>query len=360
MTENLTRYQEVNYTINELLVYLEFSSSDIILYQFAMPILGLIGLCFCSISAWIFFKFNMPIYEYYRFMTVVYSIDMAFAIPYGFCFTPTYLPDTNSYACAIVQSVYIPYVSYAFHVIGVIEIAILLSRMSIFSHFLDKYFVIRPKIFCAIATAFCLFVDGFTACVYLPVYGGDYYYYDKTGSVKYNSFYYVDTSEIAQSQIGSIVLVAIYVIRDYLTMAISATLSIISLVQMRKYFKNKIIKFKLFDPNKAQHVNGNRDANKKNRLAERNHLKMVISLTCISIVSRSISMTCDLLYLFVSGTIAPLFGTLTDMFFIIGPAFSIFVFLNFDANFKKEFCKMFFNRLEQNSEINAVCNLRNN
>ena len=114
-----------NLTLIELLDSLQYTMLGIISYQTVMPIVGLLGIVLNGMSAWIFFnkkKFSGIIHDYYRLLTIIYIIDMVLSIPYGVCFTPLYFPDMNSYACAIVQSVYLPLAVFDFHLIGAIEV----------------------------------------------------------------------------------------------------------------------------------------------------------------------------------------------------------------------------------------------
>ncbi len=365
MVENSTSTNE-NFTIGELLEYLEYKKFDITIYQFVIPVIGFIGFILCFINVWIYFKsqFNSRTYQYYRFMNIIYVIGMLFSIPYGFCFTPAYFPNMNSYKCAILQSVYIPYTSYTFHIVGIVEMSILLERMKIFSSLVRKHFIIAPINMCLISIVVCLCIDGFSAFVYLPVYGGDYYYIDEKGTLNVNSFYYVDSSELARSFYGSIILNAIYVMRDMFTMISTVTLNIVSLIQMKQYYKNKIHSFKpniiimngiRLQLNKNLNIS---DQNEKTRISERNHLKMVIILCLISIIVRSVSITCEILYLYYPNYIAIIFGTLADLFLVIGPAISFGVFYNFDMNFKKKVLTIFFGQTEKPPGRSGLSNFK--
>ena len=74
---------------------------------------------------------------------------------------------------------------------------------------------------------------------------------------------------------------------------------------------------------------------------------MVIILCLISIIVRSVSITCEILYLYYPNYIAIIFGTLADLFLVIGPAISFGVFYNFDMNFKKKVLTIFFGQTEK-------------
>ena len=154
-------------------------------------------------------KFDiLPTYFYYRCLIFLNIIESIVSIPYGFCFTPTYI-SINSYACAIVQSAYISETSLNTHLVGVIEILILLDRIKILNPSLKKYLTLSPLKMCLASCWPCMLIGIVFSLDYIPVYGGEYYCINAKGSYSINSFYYVDASSLANSQIGKIVFVVI-------------------------------------------------------------------------------------------------------------------------------------------------------
>ena len=327
-------------TIDQLLDSLGFIPFDVIAYQFGVTILGVIGIIFCTINALIFFKkaFKAPVDDYLKVINLMNLSVSIMCVPYGFCFSPKYFLAMDSYKCAIVQSVYIPMSTLIFHCTGVLDIAILLERMKIFSTVVKKYFTLAPKKVCLLILALCLIIDSFYAFVFVPASGGDYVYLSsKDGTLKQNTFYYVGTSDFANSNVGKNLLITVYVVRDFFTMIPSVILNVVSLVQMRTYFKNKAIQLQL----KRSELN-TKEAKKeqKSRQTEKNHLLMVITLCCIAIVSRAVLIMNSVYYLFSTDYIATLSGALVDLAIAFGPAVSFFVFHRFNRRFKKEFLIM--------------------
>ena len=333
-----------NLTLDELIAY---SSNAIIVYQIVLPAIGIFGAFLCVLSIWIFSKNNFlkPVYLYYRVILFWYISSLILSVPYGFCISPTYFPNMNSYDCAIVQSVYISYTTFVFHYTGTIEIAILLDRIKIFNPTVKKYFNLKPKMACLLFLVPCTLVGSVFSLVYWPKYGGDYFYVDSNGSYLINSFYYIDLSFLAQSHVGRVVFVIILVIRDYFTMITSVTLNIVTVVQMKAYFQQKR---KFFEQqsqigsieSSASSKNKLKKPKDSNRIIEKNHLFMVIVLCLITFVSRTITMTCDIYYLFSTDDAALILAELTELSIVICPSLSIFVFYNFNKDFKVELSKI--------------------
>ena len=328
-------------TIDQVLDINGFIPFDVIAYQFGMPLLGATGIILCTINALIFLKkaFKAPVDDYFKLINLMNLCVSVMCVPYGFCFSPKYFLDMDSYKCAIVQSVYIPIAMLMFHYTGILEIAILLERMKIFSMVVKTKFTLSPKKVSFLAFLPCVVIDGFFAFVFVPFSGGDFYYFASDGRTKRNTFYIVGTTEFANSYEGRVLLIADYAVRDLFTMITSVTLNVVSIIQMRVYFQKKAAQLQLIS-------NGvfNKSTKKelKLRRTEKNHLLMVITLCSIEIVSRIFLMACFIYFLFRLDYIAALLGALLDIVLIFVPMVSFFVFYHFNKKFRKEFHKMVF------------------
>ena len=130
------------YPLDDLLISFGILPIDVYIYEIIIPIIASIGLILNILSTWIFFqkKFSIPIYWYFRVVSITKSCRMVFALPYGICFTPTHFPTMDSYSCTVLQSVYIPFVAFATNFVAILEIAILLERIKIINPFVKKYF----------------------------------------------------------------------------------------------------------------------------------------------------------------------------------------------------------------------------
>jgi hypothetical protein len=338
------------YPLNELLDSLGFLPINIYIYGIIIPIIASFGLILCLLSLWILSdkKFTASTYDYFRIITLSHIIQLAFAIPYGICFTPNYFPEMDSYSCAIVQSAYIPYSNFTSHLDAILEIAVLLERIKIMNNFVKKHFTITPRKMILITFFSCLLFNSIYGLVYVPFDGGNFYYSDRNGTQRVNSFWYVSTSELADSPIGVITLMVTFSIRDICTLITTIVLNVVSLFEMKEYFKTRRVKFKLsleIQSITIQKTNNSSNGvvitqNRRQNFAEKNHLKLVLSMCFISIIMRFTSIACDVYYLFSSDYIATLLGAILDLVLVVGPTSSFFVFYNFNADFKKTLLNM--------------------
>ena len=340
-------------SLDELLDSLGFFPIDIYIYQLIIPAIGSIGFVLNFISLAIFFKkmFTAQTYDYFRIITISHLIQLLFAIPYGICFTPKYFPYMDSYSCAIVQSAYIPFTGFTTHFTDILGIAVLFERIKIFNSFVKKYFVFMPKKIILIIFAACLILNSVYALVYVPFCGGGFYFSDSNGTIKENSFWYVGVSSLADSSIGMIVLIVFYFIRDILTMFTTILLNIISLIEMRRYFKAT----RFLTIQTIQTVNSSSYAvatgqNENRKKTEKNAIKLVLVMCLISVVTRCVSIACDVYYLFSSNYIVTLLGAILDLVEVVGPALSFFIFYHFNRDFKRNILKLmsdFFRKLRK-------------
>ena len=124
------------------------------------------------------------------------------------------------------------------HFSGVIECIILLDRLKTFSPFIKRAFTISPKKITFILLCVCLFIDFFPIFQY-SAYEYDYYYYTSDGQVSMYKVYFSLASAIAGTYFGSIIEIAVFVIRDGVTLAFSISLNIICFIQMKNHIVKK-------------------------------------------------------------------------------------------------------------------------
>ena len=258
----------------------------------------------------------------------------------------------NSYACAIVQIAYIQYETFNSHFYGILEIAILLERITIMNPFVKKHFTISSKKMILITFFPCLLYNSLYSLVFVPYNGGDFYYLDKNGKESVKSFWYVSTSDLANSPIGSKALIVFYFLRDVLTLITNIILSIVSLVEMKKYFNKKKSLLKKTKLPTISAGNQNQIANTtittatnnnnpivhtqndKQKATEKNHIKLVMTICFISILIRVTCVASNVYYLLATDYLAILLGTIADLTLVLGPSVSFFVYYYFNRDFK--------------------------
>jgi len=125
-------------SLDQLLDSLGFSQWLMVSNSIVLPCIGFVGLIFCSVSAYIFFqrKFVDPVFFYYRLLCITYIIHLVLSIPEGIFFATMYL----SYYSSIYTIIYAPSTIFLFHFEDLLQMGILLTRMKIFSPFVNKHF----------------------------------------------------------------------------------------------------------------------------------------------------------------------------------------------------------------------------
>ena len=119
------------------------------------------GTLFCTISAYIFFqrKFVDASFFYYRLLCIVYIIHLLHNIPRGIFYTPRYFPNMNTYLSTIYHIYYAFASGLLFHYEDVLQMAILLDRIKIFSPFVKRYFSAKPWVISLALFLTCLLID---------------------------------------------------------------------------------------------------------------------------------------------------------------------------------------------------------
>ena len=350
----------------DLLNSLGYDNFSYITYQFAMPIIGVFGLILCSLSIWIFFtrkEFQIKMYDYHRFLVIIYWTHLALSIPYAFFFTPRYLPSINTYPWAALQCFYFTFSNFECHLAGIIGIGIILDRERNFSPLVKKYYTLEPRTNCLIFLAVSVLINLVCAFDFVPGFAGSYYYIDdKTGQKLVNTYYYPVFTNFAASYEGFISTLLVYVVRDLVTLIVGIVLNIISAVHLRNYYRKKRQNKKTLPTlptnatpketnetastttasnrtTNALHTNNNTtSSDDKNKHLEIKLLIMVLVLCCISTIERTVLLVCNVYG--ATGLINDLsliLGTLVDLILTIGPAIPFLCFI-FSISILKTLC----------------------
>ena len=236
--------------LDQLLDTLGFTEWEIIVSTFALPSISFVGLVLCALSAWIFFqpKFKDPVFFYYRLLCIVYIIHLAHYIPRGLLFTPRYFPQINTFFTSI-YLIYYSFISvFLFHFEETLQIAILLTRMKIFSPYVKKHFAALPR---NVSIAFfltCLVIEIPAAFLYKINALGVYSYHDSTVQQTATLYYYA-VSDFGQTLFGkSLIAFSFYFLNLILSIVVGVALNIMSLLKYKSYVKERHKKEKTFNP----------------------------------------------------------------------------------------------------------------
>jgi hypothetical protein len=358
-------------TLDELLDSLGFGQWSTVTFSFVLPSINFLGIIFCSLSAYIFFqrKFVDPIFFYYRLLCLSNVFHLTLGIPYGVLFAPRYFPQVDTYFSTIYLMFYVYTSLLLFHFEDVIQMAILLTRMKIFSPFVNKYFkLLKPKLVSLIFFLVCL-------CINLPNFfaltitsNGTYSYYDQNSKQKkVSTFYSVVSSEFSLSPMGKILYgLTAFFLNLFLTLVVGLILNVLSVYQYKSYLKERKKRDEAyvsaaFSHNKrpietqpttsldavvsvvvvvAATTKEMTQKERNDRKAESNMFLMALTLSTISTISRVLALFTYiynfLLYTTETTLIVPLIFYLIQSF---GPTSSIFVFYFFNKKFRQEFIR---------------------
>ena len=124
-----------------------FDQDKTIVSSFILPAISFIGIWLCYLSAWIFYgeKFKDPVFFYYRLLCLVYVIHLVHNVLYGILYIPRYFPSMNTYLNAMYLIYYSVSSTFFHHFEDTLQMMILLTRMRIFSRFVETRFSFSPK-----------------------------------------------------------------------------------------------------------------------------------------------------------------------------------------------------------------------
>jgi hypothetical protein len=345
-------------TLDELLDSLGYSEWLTVSISFVLPLISFVGFILCSLSAYIFFqrKFVDPVFFYYRLLCITYIIHLLLSIPEGIVFSPRYFPQTiNTYYSSIYLIIYVAISIFLGHFEDTLQMGILLTRMKIFSPFVNKHFTAKPQI---VSLAFCLtcfLINVIAAFSFKITPFGIYSPNDNSTQVK--KFYYYTSSDFILTPIGQLLngFTQIF-LNQFLSLLVGLILNIVSVWLYSSYLKERrqrdevhrrvalsnrnqtdIATIHIASPRQHRELTPKELLDRK---AEKNMFFMALTLCTITLISRVLIVIC-----FVCFFMFDTFFTYQIIFFIaystqvLAPTSGIFVFYFFNNMFRQEFKK---------------------
>jgi hypothetical protein len=355
-------------SFDELLDSLGIRQWSTVVSTFVLPSISFVGLMCCSLSAYIFFqrKFVEPVFFYYRLLCLCYVLHLTLGIPYGLLFNPRYFPQIDTYFSTIYLMFYTFATILLFHFEDTLQMAILLTRMKIFSPFVNRHFTLKPKIISLIFFLVCFGINLPFVFAFKLRSKGTYTYYDRNSKQqKTNTFYSAVASEFSTTPIGQILIgLTSFFLNLFLTLVVGLCLNIASVYQYKLYLKEKKKRDEAYSSAAFSHNKQVLETQPttcldevvpvvvvtlrqpremtvkeiKERKAEKNMFFMALTLSTISIVSRLLSIFIYILYFLLYTLDGDLI--LSIIFYSIQtfcPASCIFVFYFFNKMFRQEF-----------------------
>ncbi len=231
-----------NATLEELLELLGFKNEwQTVSISFVLPCFNLIGVLLCSLTTYIFFQrdFVNPVFYYYRLLCLVYIVHLLHNIPYGPLYSLHYFPRVNTYASSMYSIYYTILSNFLYHFEDLIQMAILLDRMKMFSSFLVRHFAYTPRLVSLLVCLAC-FLTEFPLVFSFKVVASTYYYHDADMSQHKGTFYHTISSEFSSTLHGQILMGFTQLfLNQFLTLVVGVALNVVSVNQYKSYLRQR-------------------------------------------------------------------------------------------------------------------------
>ena len=337
--------------LDDLLSSLAFDTIKTVYVTFVLPIVNIVGLGFCSLSAWIFTnkKFHDPVFFYYRLLCLVYIIHLLHNILRGLLYSPKFFPTMNTYLSSIYQIYYSSMSGILFHYEETLQMAIILTRMKIYNTFVKKHFKARPWIISLSFFLTCFLIDAPYAILSFKVgLLGTYFYTDSNGLKQSGAFYFPVSSNFSVTTFGRILLAFTTILANLgLLIVVGTALNIVSLFKYKSHVSERKQEVETLEVTSSYNrvtirheIEQQKQREKNDRQIEKNMLYMALTLSTISIVSRIIFMFTYIYYfIYNSNASNRIVYVINYTIYTLTPTIAIFVFYSFNKAFRHEFKK---------------------
>jgi hypothetical protein len=340
--------QNISTTLPELLDQSGFSICESFVNTFILPPINLMGLGFCSFSLWIFSQrsFSDPKYLYYRLLCLVNIIHLLHNIPGSLSLALLYFPSSiSTHAIAMYQVYYVSVSNFLFHFGDVLQMGILLNKLTFFSPLVQAYFKGRPKVICLVFFLTCLCIDLPFVFVFKIDSFGNYAYVDSNFAHQMSTFYFLTLSNFSQTLLGKITIGFTGVfLNQILSLLIGIILNIFSYIKFKSYKRKKQRENEELEmssiynrPTINREMEQINQRERNERKIERNMFLMALTLGSISILSRALLIACyAYLYMFYSISNLLIILIIGNSVFTLTSTVSLFIFYLFYKMFRDE------------------------
>jgi hypothetical protein len=201
-----------------------------------------VGAVLCSFSLWIFFRsaFSDPIYFYYRLLCFINLLNSLHNMFFGISLWPFYFPWLDTYVISVFKVYHLFLSLLFFHFEDVIQMAILLHKMKLFSPFVRKHFSKSPQFVSLSLFLTCLFIDIPLLFGFEVVSFGEYSYLDSNGVKQTGTFYYLVSSEFSRTSFVRILLgLSVFFLNFLLCLTIGIILNISSYIKYKSHVRKR-------------------------------------------------------------------------------------------------------------------------
>jgi hypothetical protein len=278
-------------------------------------------------------EFHMSMYTYLRVYTVQNSIMCLISTFNFLCTSYRLFSFVNSYTAQLfAQFIYIPIANFCYFYNGVLEILILLDRISIMNLRVKQCIKLSPAKICLIAGLACFIID-------LPYY----FTYEPgaktillSGNTTFTAWY-LGTTSFATSQPGTVIVFVVAAVRDILVMLILVVLNVTSFILLSRYFKQKRQSISGSCPGRAGSIST------QDRAAAEGHVSraekravIMVTLMCVMSVASHVSILIATVYSFFYLNLTLTHLSLNcNLILVLRCFIDFFLFYAFNTNFKR-------------------------
>jgi hypothetical protein len=338
------------------------------IYLYIITPLGFLGVISNIISAFVLFKISEThaIYKYYQVYTANGILICTIIMLNFYTRTPRYFDFSLTHGAGVYRC-QVLYGSYTLALFGnLINISILLERLSNFKRSLKYFFKDRPYLIVLISWLITFVIN--LPTFFIGIARNDEEFKEALKSYeKLKDFYYCKRLPFVNTVLGSITLFLITLIRDFIFTIIELILTFISYLNLKKFIENKKIltnnvdsvksqglsrkrscKAQVF-PNKSSTTINQRPTNNTQQKApsfsnlNRKLQVMSLSFASLSVFSNLTSLINSLIYILLGNNnlIFHWLALINILFFNIRYILNFFLFYIFNKNFRAYLKKLF-------------------
>jgi hypothetical protein len=255
-----------------------------------------------------------------------------------FLLTTKFINFNSYYSMFYFTHIYLPIVTTGYFYGCILDIVIILEHIFILKNkrnLLGKY---KPFRTCAILFVICFIINFPFFLAFRPEIKQVFISPNETFNL-----YFLASTDFGNSVGGKIVLFAVYILRDLITLLLEATLNIITIVLFKKYILNKS---KLLNRTKQPKAVISGSINKGDQKA----VSIVIILSILTILEHSAIIMASIYSNFFVNKLTFTFAAFSSFFVTLKHLSNFFLLLIMNKNFKKSFIELFKINCQSNSE----------
>jgi hypothetical protein len=326
------------------------------IYVAVISPMGFIGFMLNLLSFGILMRIKIKETKLYDYLKIYSLSSSLICLICGFLFTyaPRYFLDFTNYLAKVFKCRIFGYgVLSLYFFNNLLDILIILDRVSIFVTRFNRFRSVKPYILCPILFVSCFVIN--SSFIFTFEITPDEIFFTT------NSINYCNQNEFGKSRIGSLLNLIVIIIRDIITLIVEIMCSILVVYHYNKFKNMSLQKFVAgLNTNLSSNVSNNkRFGNDNNTQNSVDHLRMVKrkqkhqQLLLMTIILSIFSFVTHIIVAFVFVFFVLIFFENRLIFFSIvvfgcfTMAFKhfsiIFILYFFNVNFKKQFKKLFLN-----------------